>query len=323
MQQLVRGALGHERVGDAQRQRRDGGSLTSQLVQHAFAHAAGNDAALHRHDELRLRRAGDLVHVERLDPAHVHHARVDAAHGEQRRRFLGARHHASEREDGHVVAFADHARPPLFQHVRLVRQRDAFGRPARIADGEGAAQLERRMQRMHELGFVRGGKYPHMRDHAHVGEIEHAVVRGAVLAHDAGTVDGEHHVEIRQGVVDDHLVDGALEERGVQGHARLHAARRQTAGQAHRMFLGDAGVHETLGELLGERIEARAALHGCRDGHDAIIATSLGGQRLAEHARVRRRGGRLSHPPWRFRTARCRGTSQGSAPRARSPRPCA
>ena len=177
--------------------------------------------------------------------------------------------------------------------MRLVRQRDAFGRPARIADGEGAAQLERRMQRMHELGFVRGGKYPHMRDHAHVGEIEHAVVRGAVLAHDAGTVDGEHHVEIRQGVVDDHLVDGALEERGVQGHDRLHAARRQTAGQAHRMFLGDAGVHETLGELLGERIEARAALHGCRDGHDAIIATSLGGQRLAEHARVRRRGGRL------------------------------
>ena len=69
------------------------------------------------------------------------------------------------------------------------------------------------MQRMHELGLVGRSQHPHMRDHAHVGEVEHAMVRRAVLAHDTGAVYGEHNVEIRQRVVDDDLIDGSLQER--------------------------------------------------------------------------------------------------------------
>ena len=136
--------------------------------------------------------------------------------------------------------------------------------------------------------------------------------------------------EIRQGVVDDHLVHGALQERGVQGHHRLLAARRaRPAGQAHRMLLGDARVHETArGTPRRSVIEARAALHGCRDGHDVRSSLArLGGERRAEHARcsegaadgfffTRAARGNIV-------AARCRGTSRGSAPRAaRSRSPC-
>ena len=66
------------------------------------------------------------------------------------------------------------------------------------------------------------------------------------------------------------------------------------------MLLGDAGVHEPIGELFGERVQAGTALHGGRDGHDTLVASRFGGQRLAEHARVRRRRCRfLLHIPRR------------------------
>ena len=134
-----------------------------------------------------------------------------------------------------------------------------------------------------------------MRHHARVGQIEHAVMCGAVLSHDPGAVDGEDHVEPRQGAVDGHLVDGALQKRRVDGHDRLLAARRQAGGHAHRMLFGNAGIDEPVGELLGERRKPRAVLHGGRDGHDVRVLPRLAHDGLAEHVGIGRGRGLLLH----------------------------
>ena len=80
------------------------------------------------------------------------------------------------------------------------------------------------------------------------------MVRGPVGADDAGAVDGEDDIELRQRHIDDHLIDGALHERGIQRHHGLLAVCRQAAGETDSMLLANARVHETLRELLRKLI---------------------------------------------------------------------
>ena len=72
--------------------------------------------------------------------------------------------------------------------------------------------------------------------------VEHAVVRGAVVAGDAGPVEAEHHrLAVEADVVDD-LVDGPGEERGVDRDDRAQAAHRHAGGGGDGVLLGDADV---------------------------------------------------------------------------------
>lgn len=82
------------------------------------------------------------------------------------------------------------------------------------------------MQRMHELGLVRGRQHAHVGHHTGIHQVEHAMVRGAVGTDDAGAIDGENDIELRQRNVDDHLIDNTLHERGVQRHHGFLAVRR-------------------------------------------------------------------------------------------------
>lgn len=175
-QQLVRGALGHRRVGDAQRQRRDGGSLTASSFQHAFAHAAGNDAALHRHDELRLRRAGDPSSTSSGLTQRMSTTRVDAAHGGAPP--LPWRATPCVRTRMATSSPSRITRPPL--PARAARQAARRLRPPR-ADSPDMAKgppSSSAMQRMHELASSEG-QVPAYAGSCACGEIS-AVVGGAV-----------------------------------------------------------------------------------------------------------------------------------------------
>ncbi len=123
------------------------------------------------------------------------------------------------------------------------------------------------------------------------------MMRRPVRTDHARTVDGEHHVELRQRHVDDHLVDSALQERGVDGHDRLLAAGGQAARIADRVLLGDARVHEAQRVLLGEGVKSGAAAHGGGDGDDAVVLARLLDQGFPKHVRVLGGGGtgRLHH----------------------------
>ena len=73
-----------------------------------------------------------------------------------------------------------------------------------------ALVLDRRVQHVNQLGLVTWGHQRHVGQLAHVGDVEHAVVRRAVVAHQAGAIHGEDHVQVLQRDVVDDLVERAL-----------------------------------------------------------------------------------------------------------------
>ena len=81
-------------------------------------------------------------------------------------------------------------------------------------------------------------------------DVEGAVVRGAVRAHDAGAIDREQDRQVLEGHVVDDLVVRALQEGGVDGDHRLEPFCSETGGERDRVLLGDADVVIALGEAL-------------------------------------------------------------------------
>ena len=147
-------------------------------------------------------------------------------------------------------------------------------------------------------------------------------MRGAVVADEPGPVDGEHHRQVLQADVLHQHVEGALQERRVQGDHRPHAADGEAGGEHGGVLLGDADVVEAVREPPLERLETGALRHGRRDGDDALVAFGQAHQRLAERLGVRRPDRRrLASPRCRCGTARCRGTCRAGPRRARSPCP--
>ena len=71
---------------------------------------------------------------------------------------------------------------------------------------------------------------------------------GAVSAHDACAVEGQHHGQFLQGHVMNHLVVGALQKRGVDGDHRLQAFTSQACCKGECMLLGNANIVVTVGE---------------------------------------------------------------------------
>ncbi|KAF5028891.1 hypothetical protein DSECCO2_654340 [anaerobic digester metagenome] len=177
-------------------------------------------------------------------------------------------------------------------------QGQALARPARVADGRGAAVGQGRGQHGGKFGLAARGHDHEVRDMAQIGEVERAVVGGSVLADQAGAVEAEGHGQVLQADVVHDLVVGTLEKGRVDRDHGLEALHGEAGGEGHGVLLADAHVHEALGHVLGEIRQSRALGHGRGDGHDALIGLGQGRQRLAEHLRVARRAhARLFHEP--------------------------
>ena len=113
---------------------------------------------------------------------------------------------------------------------------------ARVVQRERVVLAERRAQQAPQLLLVLGRGDDQVRQLALGRDREHALVAGAVLAHEPGPVDADDDRLVVLADVVDRLVEGALEERGVERHERPHAAQRQARGEGHRVLLGDADV---------------------------------------------------------------------------------
>ena len=120
---------------------------------------------------------------------------------------------------------------------------------------------------------------------------------GAVLAHQAGPVDAEGHIQVLQRHVMDQLVVGALQEGGVDRHHRFAAFAGHAAGQRQGVLLADRHVVVALRETAREIHHAGAFAHGRGDADQARVLLGQVAQPLAEHFLVlgALRFGRLGH----------------------------
>lgn len=97
------------------------------------------------------------------------------------------------------------------------------------------------------------------------------------------TVQYEGDAQPVQGNVHEELVEGPVEESGVDRYNWMNSPGGQASGRDGSVLLSDAHVEDPLGELLGERRQANRMQHGCRDGHDVLTLTSQGEHLFAEY----------------------------------------
>ena len=180
------------------------------------------------------------------------------------------------------------------QIIALTQNRDRFRMAvlicalaaARIAQGDWAAQLQHRFaQHRAQLGEACRAEDAHIRHGAQITDVKAAVVRIAVIADDAGTVDAEHQMQPLQGcVVDEHIIR-ALQKTRVDRRDGLEPLLGHAAGHRDRVPFRDADIVEAIRMPLGKGRQARAGLHGRRDGDDRRIFIRQLRERLAEHVR--------------------------------------
>ena len=117
----------------------------------------------------------------------------------------------ADRDDGYVRTLTQSTATTDGQQLHLVLPIAQLAFAARIADDEGATVgLVSRKHEVAEVDLVEGGGDDHVRDGAEVSQIEGAVVRDAILTHEARAVEAEHDVQFQYGSVVDHLIIGAL-----------------------------------------------------------------------------------------------------------------
>ena len=109
---------------------------------------------------------------------------------------------------------------------------------------------------------------------------------GAVVAGKAGAIQAKEDRKILQADVVDDLVDGSLQEGGVDGTNGAEAARGHSRGEQDRMLLGDAHIKVAGGMGWPEEIEAGTVGHGSGDGHDARILCGHVRERVRKNLRV-------------------------------------
>ena len=113
----------------------------------------------------------------------------------------------------------------------------------------------------------------------------------AVLADEAGAVDGEPHRKMLDRHVVHDLIVAALQESRVDRAERLEAFGGEACRERHRMLLGNADIEGAVGESLAEDIDAGAARHRRGDGDDLVVLLRFLDQALSEYGRVGRRVG--------------------------------
>ena len=108
------------------------------------------------------------------------------------------------------------------------------------------------------------------------------MVGGAVVAHQSGPVDGQHHVQPKQSDVLHDLVIAPLKEGGIQRHHGNHALLRQASGHGNGVLFSDAHIKGPFGKTPLEIQNAGASGHGRGNGTDPVILLRQFFQALAE-----------------------------------------
>ena len=177
-------------------------------------------------------------------------------------------------------AFSDGDGPGI-----LVQRCTDPGSPG-VAQGNGAAAARGGLQHVLEFVFVLRRHDDKVWDGTEEGEIEQAVVGGAVGPDEAAPVQRQDYGQLLQADVVDHLVVGALHEGGIDRDDRDEPLRGETGGKGYPMLFGHSHVVEPGGEFAGETVEPRSLGHGRRDRNDPRILLGQCHDRPAKHLRI-------------------------------------
>ena len=137
---------------------------------------------------------------------------------------------------------------------------------ARVADGKRPLVIDQRRanQVPQFLARARRGDH-HFRNRGQIRQIEAAVMRRPVFAHQSRAVEAEHHRQMPNRAVVQNVVVGALQKRRIDRAHRPHSRCGHARGKRHRVPLGDPHVKEMVGMRLRVLDEPRAFLHRRRN----------------------------------------------------------
>ena len=108
------------------------------------------------------------------------------------------------------------------------------------------------------------------------------MVRRAVGAGDAGAVEDDGDARLVERAVHEELVEGPVEEGGVDGDDRVQAGIRQPRRHGEGVLLRDADVEGAVGEALAEVLETDGDHHGGGDGDDVVALLADADHLVAE-----------------------------------------
>ena len=265
-------------------------ACVAELFDDACAKAVAEDVVFESADDLHLPgETRDAVHVERFDPARIDEGDGEAFGFEFFLGGFGDGEHVAQANEGHVVAVGNDFGLADFEADGLVLGHDARAVATRVADGDWAAFIAGHgPEHVHELVFIARLHVDDAGDATEVGDVEEAMVRGAVITAEAATVHAQAHGQVLDGhVMHDH-VERALHEGGVDGEEGLQATGGEAAGKQRSMLFGDAHIEIAFGDFLFEDAQTGTARHGSSDGDDFLVFLGEVGDAAGEDLRVGR-----------------------------------
>ena len=172
----------------------------------------------------------------------------------------------------------------------LVFDGGSGGVAARVTNEGGALVGEPGGHHIGEFIFVGGCHEDAVRDGTEVGDVEEAVVGGAVVGRESGTVHAKEDGEFLKGDVVNDGIDGALQEGGVNRANGMEAGGGHPGGEEDRVFLRDADVEALVGQFFFKNVESGAGGHRGGDADDVFILTGKAGEGFAHDVLVFGRG---------------------------------
>ena len=206
----------------------------------------------------------------------------------------GGLHHGADCQDRTVLPILQDFPTSGDKSIRIGVSAAQIDAGASIADGTGGVMLLGPAKHCAQFADVAGSQDGHAGNRQQRGEIPDAVMRFAVLTHQTSTVQQQGDRQAGHADIMDHLVKAALEEGGVHRKIGLHTSGSKTCCHGDSVLLRNADVQHALREAFLEMVQAGAAGHGSRDGHDAGIIGSHIGQCFRHDRAIGRQGGFLA-----------------------------
>ena len=127
-----------------------------------------------------------------------------------------------------------------------------------------------------------------MRHGTQIVDIEHALMRLAVLTDQTGTIHGKNDVEVQHGdILKEHIVC-PLQKGRIDRHNRDHSLHGKSARHRNGMSLRDADIKAAFGIFLGKLRQTRAVYHRSGDRAYAGLFLRDLAERFAEGLGERR-----------------------------------